>query len=143
MLEWKRNSKLTPTQLDDVARFVASFATIPSEMTADDWLSSPGVSDHPGMAPFEKECGTCHVIDGWTEGGLRDAPKLFGWGSLHWTRRLIHNPAASDLYGYLDPKDRMPAFGPDQLTENDLETVIRYLKHDHPGRATPSVARSR
>ena len=48
MAEWKKSSKLSPKQLDDVADFVASFAAIPDDMTTDDWVNSPGVSDHPG-----------------------------------------------------------------------------------------------
>jgi ubiquinol-cytochrome c reductase cytochrome b subunit len=131
MVEWKKSSKLTKPQLDDVARFVASFAAIPADQTPDEWLNSPGVADHPGLAPFQKECGTCHVIDGLSEGGTRDAPKLFAWGSRQWIARMIHKPGAPDLYGYLEPKDQMPAFGADQLTENDVTTVIRYLRNDY------------
>ena len=61
MAEWKKSSKLNAKQLDDVADFVASFAAIPDDMTPDEWLNSAGVSDHPGLSPFQKECGKCHV----------------------------------------------------------------------------------
>ena len=77
----RRDSKLKGKQLDDVADFVASFARIPDDMTADEWLNSPGVANHPGNQPFQKECGQCHMIEGFTEGGTRDAPGLFAWGS--------------------------------------------------------------
>jgi ubiquinol-cytochrome c reductase cytochrome b subunit len=133
MAEWKKGSKLTRAQLDDVAAFVASFAAIPEDLSPDEWLSSPGVADHPGLKPFLKECGTCHVIEGLSEGGTRDAPGLFAWGSTRWIERMIRKPAAPDLYGYLEPADRMPAFGRDQLTENDVATLIRYLKGEYPG----------
>jgi ubiquinol-cytochrome c reductase cytochrome b subunit len=134
MAEWKKSSKLTPKQLDDVIAFVASFAKIPEDMTTVDWLNSPGVSDHPGLAPFQKECGTCHVIDGLSEGGTRDAPKLFAWGSGHWIAHMIRKPRSSDKYGFLDEKqpNQMPAFGTDQLTASDLDVLIRYLKDDYP-----------
>ena len=114
MAEWKRTSKLQSKQLDEVADFVASFAAIPDDMTPDDWLNSPGVSDHPGLTAFQNECGKCHVIDGLSEGGLRDAPKLFGWGSPHWIARMVRNPRSSDKYGFLDAKleHQMPAFDP-------------------------------
>jgi ubiquinol-cytochrome c reductase cytochrome b subunit len=132
MVEWKKNSKLTPTQLDDVEAFVASFARIPPDMTTDEWLNSPGVSDNPGLAPFQKECGSCHVIEGLSEGGTRDAPNLFAWGSPQWITRMTRKPGAADKYGYLDANDQMPAFGDDQLSANDMEMVIRYLKNDYP-----------
>jgi ubiquinol-cytochrome c reductase cytochrome b subunit len=133
MAEWKKSSKLSPKQLDDVADFVASFAAIPDGTTTDDWLNSAGVSDHPGLAPFQKECGQCHVIDGLSEGGTRDAPRLFAWGSPHWITRMIRKPRSSDRYGFLDEKqeNQMPAFGPDQVTSSDLDVLVRYLTGDY------------
>jgi ubiquinol-cytochrome c reductase cytochrome b subunit len=134
MAEWKKSSKLSAKELEDVADFVTSFAAIPDDLTIDDWANSPGVSDHPGAAPFQKECGKCHVIDGFTDGGLRDAPGLFGWGSPWWIARMIRKPRSSDKYGFLDEKqeNQMPAFGPDQIIDSDLDTLVRYLKDDYP-----------
>jgi ubiquinol-cytochrome c reductase cytochrome b subunit len=133
MAEWKKTSKLSPKQLDDVAEFVASFALIPEDSTVDEWLSSPGVSDHAGLAPFQKECGKCHVIDGLSEGGLRDAPNLFGWGSPRWIARMIRKPRSADKYGFVEEsqENQMPAFGPDQITSSDLDVLIRYLKDEY------------
>jgi ubiquinol-cytochrome c reductase cytochrome b subunit len=151
MSEWKRTSKLSPAQLDQVADFVASFAQIAPDLTPDEWLASPGVSDHPGLKFFEKggECGKCHILAELSEGGLREAPDLFGWGSPRWMARMIRKPAAADRYGFLEADQKMPEFGADQLTQNDLEMVIRFLKADYPvngsgaGPATPeSAARS-
>ena len=73
MNEWKKNSKLDAAD-STVADFVASFAHIPADMTPDEWLTTPGVAKHPGLEPFQKECGTCHAIDGFTEGGIRRRP---------------------------------------------------------------------
>jgi ubiquinol-cytochrome c reductase cytochrome b subunit len=143
MVEWKRSSKLTPKQLDDVASFVTLFAAIPPDQTPEEWLNTPDLDRHPGLEPFQNECGTCHVIDGLSEGGTRDAPKLFAWGSPQWISRMIHKPGAPDLYGYLEARDQMPAFGPDQLTDNDAAMVIRYLKGDYtsePESRTPAAA---
>jgi ubiquinol-cytochrome c reductase cytochrome b subunit len=143
MVEWKKNSKLNPRQLDAVAEFVASFAQIDPDTTPDEWLNRPGVSDHPGLKPFQKECGTCHVVEGLTEGGTRDAPNLFAWGSPQWIARMIRKPGAADRYGFLADDQKMPAFGPDQLTSNDVEMVIRYLKDDFPkSDASPSPGAS-
>jgi len=132
MVEWKQASKLNAEELDQVADFVAGFAKIPEDFTVDEWLDQPGVYDHPGNKLFQKDCGTCHVIPGYTEGGLRDAPDLFGWGSPQWMARMIRRPDSPVLYGYLGDDQRMPASPRDELTEGDLKMVIRYLMNDYP-----------
>lgn len=132
MVEWKNSTKLTPKQLDDVADFVATFAAIPADVTPDEWLNSPGVADHPGLQPFTDDCGKCHVVAGLAEGGARDAPDLFAYGSPQWITRMIHKPGAPNLYGYLEKEDQMPGFA-GQLTDNDVQTIVRYLRNDYPG----------
>jgi ubiquinol-cytochrome c reductase cytochrome b subunit len=132
MAEWKDSSALDGKELDDVADFVASFARIPDEMTPEKWLKTPEMSKHPGNELFKEECGQCHKIEGYTEGGLRDAPGLFAWGSPRWLARMIRKPGAPDLYGFFKGKEKMPPFGADQLTQSDLEMIIRYLKNDYP-----------
>jgi ubiquinol-cytochrome c reductase cytochrome b subunit len=132
MLEWKKSSKLSKKQLDDVADFVATFARIPPDMTPEEWQNAPGVADHPGLEPFQKECGTCHAIQGLSEGGTRESPGLFAYGSPQWITRMIHKPAAPDMYGYLDKKDQMPSFTI-QLTDNDVRSIVRYLRNDYSG----------
>jgi ubiquinol-cytochrome c reductase cytochrome b subunit len=132
MVEWKKSTKLKAAQLDEVADFVASFAKIPADITPDEWLSEPEVVKHKGSEPFQKECGQCHKIEGFTEGGTRDAPELFAWGSPQWLSRMIRKPGAPDLYEFIEEKDRMPRFGPDQLSPNDLDMIIRFLAHDYP-----------
>ena len=140
MVEWKKNTKLKGKQLDDVADFVASFASIPADITPDEWLNDPQVARHPGNDLFQKDCGGCHKIEGYTEGGTRDAPGLFAWSSPQWIKRMIRRPTAPDLYGYYEAKDHMPPFGPDQMTDNDVDMVIRYLRHDYPGANVPGDA---
>ena len=140
MVEWKKGSKLKPEELDEVARFVASFANIPAETTPDEWLNSPGVAEHPGLELFVKDCGTCHVVHpDLGEGGLRDAPGLFAWGSPQWIRRMIHKPGALDLYGYLEPADQMPAFTNAQLADNDMNMLVRYIRDDYFKAAPPEA----
>jgi ubiquinol-cytochrome c reductase cytochrome b subunit len=137
MARWKKNSNLSKKQLDDVARFVADFAKIPADMTPEEWASDPkfDVANHPGQQPFVKECGKCHAIEGLSEGGAEDAPRLFAWGSPQWIAKMIHKPGSADLYGFLEAKDQMPPFPRDQLTENDLRMLIRYLQGDYVGAA--------
>jgi quinol-cytochrome oxidoreductase complex cytochrome b subunit/mono/diheme cytochrome c family protein len=131
MAEWKQGSKLKSAELDQVAEFVASFARIPDDLTPDEWLDLPEVAEHPGNELFQKDCGSCHRIEGFTEGGVRDAPGLFGWGSPRWITRMIRKPGAPDLYGFLDRHLQMPAFGADQLTSNDVAMLVRYLRYDY------------
>ncbi|APW60017.1 cytochrome b N-terminal domain-containing protein [Paludisphaera borealis] len=144
MVDWKRTTKLDAKQLDDVSDFVASFAKIPADMNVDEWLNSPGVAEHPGNELFQKDCGKCHAIDGYTEGGVRDSPNLFAWGSPQWTSRMIRKPHADDRYGYLAEKQRMPALGSDALTDNDLKMIVRYLANDYlsPEQTPTAVATS-
>ncbi len=132
MEEWKKSSKLNARQLDAVADFVADFAKIPADLTPDEWLSHPEVAKHPGLEPFQKECGTCHLVEGLSEGGTRDAPGLFRWGSAEWFARMVRKPMAADRYGYMDDGQKMPAFGDDQVSENDLTMIYRYIRGDYP-----------
>ena len=138
MARWKKKSKLTPKQLDDVADFVAAFASIPDDLSPDEWLALPKVAEHPGLEPFTVECGTCHTVKGLTDGGT-EAPELFGWGSTRWVGKMIRNPNAPSLYGYLGEKQKMPEFG-SQLTDNDVTTLIRYLKGDYFKQGEVAVA---
>jgi mono/diheme cytochrome c family protein len=100
-----------------------------------DWLNTPGVSEHPGLTPFQTECGKCHVIEGLNkeDDAMRDAPQLFGWGSPQWIAHMVRKPRSSDRYGFLDAalEHQMPAFGPDRLRSADLDVLIRYIKGDY------------
>ena len=49
---------------------------------------------------------------------------------------MIKKPGAPDLYGFLDKEQQMPAFG-GQLSENDLNTIVRYIKNDYLGAEKP------
>lgn len=132
MARWKKKTRLTPKDLDAVADFFAKYViTTPADMSPAEWQAQAGLEDHPGYKAFhrEGECSACHAD--WSAPN-DEAPNLFGWGSPQWVTRMIHKPGAPDLYGYLDKKGQMPAFG-EQLTENDVRTMVRYLKNDYPG----------
>jgi quinol-cytochrome oxidoreductase complex cytochrome b subunit/mono/diheme cytochrome c family protein len=136
MERWKKSSKLSPKELDAVADFVATFATIPADLSPAEWEQDPKVSAHPGAEAFITECGRCHLVGPsgtlGIEGGEEDAPNLFAWGSPQWITRMIRKPGSPERYEFLDKKDQMPAFA-DQLTNNDIETLVRYLKNDYVG----------
>ena len=132
MAEWKKSSKLKGKELDDVADFVASFAKISADMTPDEWLNSPGVAKHPGSEPFQKECGQCHKIEGLHRGGHARRARALRLGVSPVDHPDDPQAGAPDLYGYFEGKEQMPPFGPEQLTDNDVDMVIRFLRNDYP-----------
>jgi ubiquinol-cytochrome c reductase cytochrome b subunit len=150
MGNWKQTSKLKSAELDAVADFVASFAQISDDLTPDEWINDPKVSEHPGFKPFvqKSECVRCHVVGrpGLLTGEDKqdveqDAPNLFAYGSKRWLARMINKPGAPDLYGFLEKHQQMPSFA-GQLSANDLETVIRYLKNDYLGAPASATTRA-
>jgi ubiquinol-cytochrome c reductase cytochrome b subunit len=131
MARWKKKSKLGSKELDDVADFFQKYViATPADLSPAEWQAQEGLEDHPGYKAFNKdgECATCHAD--WAAPN-DEAPNLFGWGSPRWITRMIHKPGAPDLYGFLEKKDQMPSFN--QLTENDVQTIVRFLKNDYPG----------
>ncbi len=126
MKSWKKDSKLTDDQLDQIADFFAEHViNVPEGTDPSTWEEAEAVQKHPGYAAFNEECATCHVFG---DGG--EAPNLFAWGSPAWTRRMIEHPGAADLYGYLEPADQMPPFA-GRLTDADLSALVRYLHGDY------------
>lgn len=94
---------------------------------------APGLAnDSPvmrGFEVFQRNCLTCHTLNG--QGDARLGPDLniphspteyLREGML---RVLIRNP--QDLRHW--PQAKMPAFGPQVLTDNDLDDLEAYLKH--------------
>jgi ubiquinol-cytochrome c reductase cytochrome b subunit len=132
MKTWKSASKLTAKQLDDVADFVATFATIDPGTSPTDWAAAAKAADHPGRAPFYRECVDCHTMGNLVEREKKtqESPDLFAWGSPRWTARMIKSPGHPSAYGHLAEEQKMPAFG-GQLTESDVAAVIRYLQGDY------------
>lgn len=132
MQTWKESSKLNAKELDDVADYVASFATIPVDVTPEEWSEDPKVKEHPGRKSFQKECVDCHTVGDVSKKSAKTqpAPDLFAWGSDRWIDRMIRTPGHPQLYGYLESEQKMPAFG-EQMTASDLKAIVRYLKGDY------------
>jgi ubiquinol-cytochrome c reductase cytochrome b subunit len=40
---------------------------------------------------------------------------------------MVRKPGAADRYGFLAEHRKMPAFGTDRVSDNDIDMVIRYL----------------
>jgi quinol-cytochrome oxidoreductase complex cytochrome b subunit/mono/diheme cytochrome c family protein len=133
MSEWKKRTKLTSKQLDDVADYVATFANIDFEITPDEWAAQDKLSEHPGRKPFQ-ECLKCHTMGDVSEEVKnkkeKESPDLFAYNSTRWTARMIRNPNHPKNYGHLEPEQKMPVFA-SQLTDDDLTTLVRYLKGDY------------
>jgi quinol-cytochrome oxidoreductase complex cytochrome b subunit/mono/diheme cytochrome c family protein len=142
MKRWKRESKLTQRDLNQIADFfVTKLMTIPEDLPASEWAERPDVQNHPAYKHFEEggECALCHID--WVYPN-EEAPNLYGWGSSWWIERLIKRPGAPHYFGYLDPSEQMPPFG-DKLTDSDMKALIRYLKDDYLGAEQPRGADSR
>ena len=136
MSKWKKSSQLSAEELDRVAAYVASFATIPADVTPAEWLDDPRVKEHPGRELYEGECAQCHTlgVPGDASERIQPAPDLFAWGSPRWAARMIREPGSPSHYGYLEKKkaQKMPSFG-GQLTDADISTLVRFIKGDYPG----------
>lgn len=55
-------------------------------------------------------------------------PTMAGYGSAAWLRDFIRNPGADRHYG---AKNQMPAYGSDQLTDTDLELLVKWMTSDY------------
>ncbi len=138
MARWKKSSKLTAKDLNDIADFFAKHViTTPADLPASEWVEQEEIQLHPGFKHFQEggECAQCHVD--WVYAN-DEAPNLYGWGSDWWIARMIQRPGSPHLYGFLDESEQMPAFA-DRLSSNDLEMIIKYLKDEYVGADTSSV----
>ena len=141
MTTWKESSKLDAKGLDEVAAYVATFANVPEDATPEEWQADPKVKGHPGRSAYQKECAQCHTMGGdpaLREKMMQPAPDLFAWGSARWTARMIRHPSDVKFYGYLEAEQKMPAFA-GQLTDRDVETVVRLLKGPKAAGSAKSV----
>jgi mono/diheme cytochrome c family protein len=90
------------------------------------------LGDHParaGQAVFEAICLACHRMNGG--GSAEMGPDLnqpmnpteyFQQPAL---RRYLRDPASVRTW----PEQKMPGFGPERLSESELDAVIAYLAH--------------
>jgi ubiquinol-cytochrome c reductase cytochrome b subunit len=134
MKEWKEGSALEEAELASVAEFVARFSRIPADMTFEDWSANPRLQRHPGYKPFVEECLNCHRLGNLgAESKNRQAPDLFAYGSPQWIARMVRHPSWKVNYGFLGKRQPMPSFDQAQMTENDLTTIVRYIRDDFVG----------
>jgi ubiquinol-cytochrome c reductase cytochrome b subunit len=126
MSNWKGGTTASDRDLDRLADFVSGLAEVPEGMPPAVWLADPKLKESAGFQLFRKECARCHKLG---DRG-KDGPNLYGWGSLPYFRRMVRDPGAADLYGFAPKSCRMPSFA-DELTDDDLEALHRYLRGDY------------
>ena len=89
-------------------------------------------ADHParaGQEVFVATCLACHRMNGG--GSSEMGPDLnlpmnpTEYFQLPALRRYIRDPASVRTW----PEQKMPGFGPDRLSETELEAIIAYLEH--------------
>ncbi|MBA3854029.1 MAG: quinol:cytochrome C oxidoreductase [Gemmatimonas sp.] len=89
-----------------------------------------GSAERAGRALFERQCASCHVVDG---NGGDEGPELTDIGarrSTAWLHSFIENPLN------FRPESKMPAFGAPTLSHPEIEEIARYLSalRGPPGR---------
>lgn len=81
---------------------------------------------------FDMTCIDCHALTPVGEdeqlGYKGAAPLLTGYGGATWLKAFIADPGSEDYYG--TTTNAMPAFG-DQLTDEELELLVRWLVGDY------------
>ena len=100
---------------------MATFATIPPDVTPAEWQADPKVKAHPGRAAFQRECAQCHTMGdpSTREKMMQPAPDLFAWGSSRWTAAMLREPSSVKKYGYLESEQKMPSFA-GRLSDRDV-----------------------
>jgi mono/diheme cytochrome c family protein len=99
-----------------------------------DRVATAGASAQRGRRLFAADCLSCHQLDGEGDGTIGpdlDRPMnptaYFQRAALH---RYVRDPASIRHW----PGQRMPGFGPDRLSDADIEALLDYLSavRKHP-----------
>ncbi len=106
-----------------VAEFLHAQGAAPAERV-DEALRAEGVRI------FTTRCTSCHLFNG--EGrDVEDGPEMAGYGSAEWLRTQIRAPNADARYG---ERNEMVVFGPDRLTDDEVDMLVVYLRHQRSAR---------
>ena len=120
-----------------IAMFLASQGDEPGDATKD---VDPGTRAAAEKIVAER-CTSCHLYKGTgDDDGTGNAPELWHYGSIAWTRAQVANPSSEATYRKeaLDEekKKHMPRFDSD-LSEADIDLVARWTRAH--ARATPAL----
>jgi quinol-cytochrome oxidoreductase complex cytochrome b subunit/cytochrome c551/c552 len=105
-----------------------------------DGLAADAEEVAAGKVAFEaQECTTCHNDPSWSTNhedydATAEGPDLAGYQSFEWTRALLRDVHAPQLFGgavaVKDREDMMPAY-PD-LSDDELRLLVRWLRAGAP-----------
>lgn len=112
---------VTGQDLEDVAAYIGKYAGVPG-------AAPPSVPGGPGAQVFASNgCGGCHVLAEAGSGGVTgpDLDEILPGQSAAMVRMSIVEPDAEITDGY--PANVMPANYGEQLTDKELDDLIRYL----------------
>jgi cytochrome c553 len=82
----------------------------------------------------DTSCSSCHDTIGQPfptqidEASGNGYPTMAGYGSAAWLKDFIRHPDAMRHYG---AKNRMPAYSPQQLSDSDLDLLVRWMTGDY------------
>ncbi len=111
-------------QLGKVVIALSAEAQLKSQAAADQRDTNAIVQGRELIADAMR-CTDCHAFHKPNEDA--SGPDLTGYGSRAWLVKFINNPAHADLYGKRN--DRMPAFGADQiLNEQSIGLIADWLR---------------
>ena len=85
-------------------------------------------------------CAQCHESIGQEFAAVADDqvsseyPTMAKYASAAWLKDFIRHPDAKRHYG---AKNRMPAYAPQQLSDADLDLLVRWLTGDYPETSIP------
>ena len=83
----------------------------------------------------DTSCASCHDTIGQAfpvepdDSAAGSYPTLAKYGSAAWLKDFIRHPDAARHYG---SKNRMVAYSPQKMSEEDLILLVRWLTHDYP-----------
>ncbi len=119
-----------PADADQQAEFVNPLAADPTLAEAGRAVATEGAwaGDLEGTS-----CIDCHTTLGEDFAAIPDDdadgyPTLAKYGSAAWLKDFIRNPGAARHYG---DKNQMPALSPQQLRDDELDLLIRWMTHDY------------
>lgn len=118
---------VTGQDLDDVAAYLGMWAGVPG-------AAPPKVPGGPGAQVFaNKGCGSCHVLAAANSGGVT-GPNLDEYlvpgDDLAKIEEMIVDPNAEIAKGY--PPNVMPENFGEELTEKELEDLVKFLYENTP-----------
>jgi ubiquinol-cytochrome c reductase cytochrome b subunit len=79
-------------------------------------------------------CASCHETIGSDfpatpdDSSASGYPTMAKYGSAAWLKDFIRHPDAARHYG---AKNRMPAYSPEQLSDSDLDLLVRWMTKDY------------